>query len=255
MKTIDRLSWIINIGALLVTTLGFCWNIYFERWPWLILSCFCLLLNVLAIYILYNKRYIRPVSWFVKESVFRSNGKYDRMSDSLKSLMNYGWGNGYVIIPPGHKLHGIPYDDMKLEAHGGLAFGAYAYELLKSDQWPEVTKEDKYGYVIGFDTAHYGDTLERWPKIAVECAAMELMGEVLKQYDDLTVKKMLLFIWHIFKSDIRKLTNTHLLEHKYMRWKVRWTLSRVAKATAAPELAVLNPKRNVFDWIKLFWRS
>lgn len=76
-----------------------------------------------------------------------------------------GWGNGYIIIPPGHKLYGIHYDDIAsmyaIHAHGGLTFG----EVLT----PEYCEafgllEDFIGYyMIGFDTMHFMDDLNSWP--------------------------------------------------------------------------------------------
>lgn len=53
---------------------------------------------------------------------------------------------GYVVIPKDHPLHGVHYDDIHLEAHGGLTFSA---PLLA------------FGgeYAIGFDCAHWGDRI------------------------------------------------------------------------------------------------
>lgn len=66
-------------------------------------------------------------------------------------IYEHGWGNGYVHLPKGHKYFGIDANDIPYEVHGGLTF---ADEI------------DGY-WVIGFDTCHYGDTLEKWPKKAV----------------------------------------------------------------------------------------
>lgn len=35
---------------------------------------------------------------------------------------NIGQWCGYVAVPPGHPWHGLDYDDMPVEAHGGLTF-------------------------------------------------------------------------------------------------------------------------------------
>jgi hypothetical protein len=50
-------------------------------------------------------------------------------------------GNGYVQIPLNHPWHGLHYDDIDVEVHGGLTFNA--------DGW------------IGFDTAH---AFDYWPE-------------------------------------------------------------------------------------------
>ena len=67
---------------------------------------------------------------------------------------DYGWGNGYVFLPEGHPLFGKSYNDINhfVNVHGGLTFGE-----LTEDCWK-----------VGFDTAHYNDTLAEWPKERVE---------------------------------------------------------------------------------------
>lgn len=54
----------------------------------------------------------------------------------------YGAANGYVKIPPGHHWHGLGYDEINVDVHGGLTFGGGV------SGW------------IGFDTLHSGDV---WP--------------------------------------------------------------------------------------------
>jgi len=72
--------------------------------------------------------------------------------------MTKGWGNGYVIIPKDHWLHGIHYNDVSLhiEVHGGLTFSNYT-KVLKP-------KTKDHSWCFGFDTAHFGDSLKNWPK-------------------------------------------------------------------------------------------
>ena len=88
----------------------------------------------------------------------------------------HGWGNGYVIIPKGHPLHGKHYDDIDVEVHGGLTFSESAKEL----DWPEITENDKEGWVVGFDTAHYSDSLSNWPKEAVQKETRRLAKQLEK---------------------------------------------------------------------------
>lgn len=77
----------------------------------------------------------------------------------IQHLAHGGYGNGYVVLPPEHPYHGIDYDDIPVHVHGGLTFGEYADNL----NWQELDESDKGGWVIGFDTAHIGDDLEKWP--------------------------------------------------------------------------------------------
>lgn len=93
-------------------------------------------------------------------------------------VLQFGWGNGYVIIPPGHKLHGVDHDNIGVDIHGGLTFS----ELIDEESisyWPELSKSDLGSWIIGFDTAHAWDTLERWPKEAVQAEAERLKEQLL----------------------------------------------------------------------------
>lgn len=98
----------------------------------------------------------------------------------FSSINDFGWGNGYVLIPEGHPAHGKHYDDIDVDVHGGLTFGRLVDDHMIK-QWPELKEEDKGGWLVGFDTAHYDDSLARWPKEAVQAETDRLM-EQLKNY-------------------------------------------------------------------------
>ena len=78
--------------------------------------------------------------------------------------MNHGWGNGYVIIPKGHALHGKHYDEIDVDVHGGLTFSEPAKECK---EWHDLEKDDLDGWIVGFDTAHYSDNMANWSKARV----------------------------------------------------------------------------------------
>lgn len=85
--------------------------------------------------------------------------------------IDHGWGNGYVVIPEGHKLHGLSYvqihEAVDIEVHYGLTFS----ELVTDDLLPyfdELTTDDIGAWMVGFDTAHYRDDINKWPKYAVQ---------------------------------------------------------------------------------------
>lgn len=80
--------------------------------------------------------------------------------------MDFGWGNGYVIIPKGHHLHGKSYNEIHVDIHGGLTFS----ELIDEDVAEVFGMDKKHtgSWLVGFDTCHYGDTLEKWPKEKVQ---------------------------------------------------------------------------------------
>lgn len=56
---------------------------------------------------------------------------------------------GYVGIPEGHPWHGVDYNDIEAEVHGGLTFG----DEGDGERWP------KGSYWVGFDCAHGGDLI------------------------------------------------------------------------------------------------
>lgn len=73
-------------------------------------------------------------------------------------LMNVGWGNGYVAIGPDHPFYRKEDDvadlDMDIEI---------TYSNLIPVVWAETYKIPKNYWVIGFDTCHSYDSLEKWP--------------------------------------------------------------------------------------------
>lgn len=86
-------------------------------------------------------------------------------------VITRGWGNGYVAVPPTHCLHGIDYDTLlySIDVHGGLTYTDFGNgENAPKDWW-----------VFGFDTSHYNDTLEKWPKEAVEAETKRLFSQLL----------------------------------------------------------------------------
>jgi len=95
------------------------------------------------------------------------------------SFMDFGWGNGYVIIPKGHPLHGKNYDEIHdlipaLVVNGDLTFADSADDL----KWDELPDNSEGAWVIGFDTAHSWDTLEKWCKDAVMEEAERLKNQL-----------------------------------------------------------------------------
>jgi len=103
-----------------------------------------------------------------------------------RRFMEFGWGNGYVIIPKDHILHGKDYDHINVDIHGGLTFS----DLITKDfmkRWNEdeqdenskLKNEDEGCWIIGFDTAHPGDSLINWPKEEVKKETENLLNQVL----------------------------------------------------------------------------
>jgi len=107
---------------------------------------------------------------------------------SLK--MEFGWGNGYILIPNNHPSYGVSYDDMNtISVHGGLTYGQF-FDSKSFLEWidnleidGDVTidnykKLDNY-WMIGFDTNHYGDSIEKCSKEYVIHQSEYLMEQCL----------------------------------------------------------------------------
>lgn len=81
------------------------------------------------------------------------------------ALCSCGYANGYVAVSPEHSMHGKNYNDVDVDVHCGLTFGADArtvkewkdIECLGFDSIDEVP--DDY-WVFGFDTMHCYDNLQ-----------------------------------------------------------------------------------------------
>lgn len=95
--------------------------------------------------------------------------------EHLTFKMHWGWdnscgyANGYVAIPPEHPLYGCDYDDFYVDVHGGLTYARLG-SVVKSSFNPNYIElislediPDDY-WVFGFDTMHWGDTLDNWSR-------------------------------------------------------------------------------------------
>ena len=93
-----------------------------------------------------------------------------------KHILNVckGWGNGYILLPKNHIYHGVMYDDIEDDiAHGGFTYSEKNKYCLLFNNFPNNF------WVLGFDTAHYGDTPDVWTKEAVKQETIKLA----KYYD------------------------------------------------------------------------
>lgn len=91
-----------------------------------------------------------------------------------------GYANGYVAINESHPLWGVHYNRIPISVHGGLTFSDKFDRLpLQRMEWLESVPEnqDKL-WVLGFDTAHLGDNISRWPKEACIEEVMSLKDQV-----------------------------------------------------------------------------
>jgi hypothetical protein len=102
------------------------------------------------------------------------NEQPERIGDYI--MPPHGWGNGYVAVPPGHPLYRVPYDNMmNVDIHGGLTFSELATDFRTLP--PELDGYEDY-WVFGFDTNHWSDTPQNWPKERVEEETQNLKEQI-----------------------------------------------------------------------------
>lgn len=119
----------------------------------------------------------------------KSRKEYKEHNDILTRSLEYGWGNGYVAIPKEHPFFGKSYDeiDSVIDVHGGITFSKL---LSKTNpefkrHWDIKSSDMQNWWVFGFDTGHYGDDLQKWPKKAVEKETKRFAKELFNVVDKL----------------------------------------------------------------------
>jgi len=105
---------------------------------------------------------------------------------------DYGWGTGYVLLPPNHPFYGKDYDNINdVRIHGGLTF-AQKFEAEYFLEWigdrefdGDITLENYKNFdgywMIGFDTNHYGDNSSNWTKKIVMNETNDLLEQCLDE--------------------------------------------------------------------------
>lgn len=98
-----------------------------------------------------------------------------------RDMFDFGWGNGYVLIPKDNHFHGKHYDDINInvDVHGGLTFSRLVDAKMVED-W-ELDKEDEGKWCVGFATSHYDDNLSKWSKEKVQEETERLKEQLLNQ--------------------------------------------------------------------------
>jgi hypothetical protein len=92
-----------------------------------------------------------------------------------KFRYSWGWGNGYVVIPKGHPLHGLHYLKIQVDVVGGLTFAKSVEDIKAIWKWEELPKGTEGGWVVGFDTDNYPDWDKKKVKEETEKLKQQLM--------------------------------------------------------------------------------
>lgn len=101
--------------------------------------------------------------------------QFIRVNDWLDDSMERGWGNGYIAIPKSSSWHGMEYDDIPVDVHGGLTYAGLASNAsFKPD---DIDDSD---WIIGFDTCHFNDDEYSCDKEYVINETNELFKQMVK---------------------------------------------------------------------------
>lgn len=94
-------------------------------------------------------------------------------------MIESGWGNGYVLIPKNHPLHGAHYDAINeiVDVHRGLTFSELV-DMEMVERWG-ADKEDIGKWCVGFDTVGGGANLTNWPEERVLKEAEYLRDQLI----------------------------------------------------------------------------
>lgn len=120
------------------------------------------------------------------------NNNLNNMSSTFPMIpagMGVGYANGYVAVPKDHPFYGKDYDDVEVDVHGGLTFACPGSNITAADLPETEVLEgclydlDENWWVFGFDTCHYTDSLENWPREAVIAETLSLKKQLEEAYE------------------------------------------------------------------------
>lgn len=116
------------------------------------------------------------MKWFVKENTWLK--REIPIPDEESIFMDFGWGNGYALIPQTHPLFGKHYDIINeyVSVHYGLTWSALVDEKTIT-HW-KLDPEDLGFWCVGFDTCHLEDNTNNWPQSRVEEEAQSLAEQL-----------------------------------------------------------------------------
>lgn len=127
---------------------------------------------------------------------FLNKARNEQCREAVKGFLSCGYANGYVAVPPEHPYHGVDYDNLLVDIHGGLTFDAAASVINSSQNTSWHSLEfigdaaqlpDDY-WVFGFDTLHSGDSLETWPRERCVEETLRLKEQLEKMSNNIVFK-------------------------------------------------------------------
>lgn len=113
---------------------------------------------------------------------------------------------GYVGVPLSHPAAGKNYDDVHVEVHGGLTYGAECHS--KICHIPDKGEEDHL-FWLGFDCAHAGDIM---PGMEIARATISELMEIHKEFEYLHTEDQYRDINFVMNETIRLADQLELLK-------------------------------------------
>ena len=92
----------------------------------------------------------------------------------------FGDYDGYVVIGKDHPYFNEGTNNISVEIHGGLTYDSYGILCQLPELKQEYATEDYR--IIGFNTAHSGDSIEKWTKERTEKETCKLYGQLYMAY-------------------------------------------------------------------------
>lgn len=179
MECLRKTSKILLIVGTSITIFNIVWHTLTCSYWWYLTDIVCALANSYSFLCYTRSKYRSFVSQFVLEDWYTKSDEFNFLPESLKELLGQrGWGNGYVIIPAGHPFWKQDiWEGFPVNVHGGLTYSGMVDYLRP--EWHKFKPQDRFSYVIGFDTAHAYDSLGKWPKSRVMMEAYNLEAQVI----------------------------------------------------------------------------
>lgn len=110
-----------------------------------------------------------------RDEMFKTSVRLPGLSSLSNSLLECGWGNAYVAIPYNDMIPDeLHYDQIAEPEDQEWTFG----------QRMDLTfnGEKKNYFVLGFDTAHYGQNKENWPESRVVSTIESVVPNIIGLY-------------------------------------------------------------------------
>lgn len=120
------------------------------------------------------------------------NNRFNNMSSTFPTIpvsISVGYANGYVAVPENHPFFGKDCDNIDVKIHGGLTFAGSGNRITAINFSETEVLEgclsdlDENWWVFGFDTCHYEDSLENWPREAVIAETLSLKKQLEEAYE------------------------------------------------------------------------